>query len=182
MPNSTSFTVKSNVGLLRVLQTQCVVAIAFDPAIQPHPQFHEFQAIWDTGATNSCITQRVVDVCGLVPIGVAQVQGINSSSLADAFLVNIGLPNQFGIRGLRVTKHILSAGVDVLIGMDVIAMGDFAITNQNGTTVFSFCSPSHRCIDFVEEHNAQLKAQPRPGFRGYAPPQQQGGKKPRRHR
>ena len=44
-------------------------------------------------------------------------------------------------------------GADMLIGMDIITMGDFAITNFNGKTTFSFVTPAKRTIDYVEELN-----------------------------
>lgn len=51
-------------------------------------------------------------------------------------------------------------GADILIGMDVINRGDFAVTNVGGITKFSFRVPSEAHIDFVEDHNrAILKAQ-----------------------
>ena len=40
---------------------------------------------------------------------------------------------------------------DVLIGMDVISMGDFAVTARNGCTKFSFQIPSTHDIDFSAE-------------------------------
>ena len=40
---------------------------------------------------------------------------------------------------------------DVLIGMDIISRGDFAITHPGGRTKFSFRVPSQADIDFVEE-------------------------------
>ena len=46
-------------------------------------------------------------------------------------------------------------GFDVLIGMDIITKGDFAITNPDGTTKFSFRIPSQADIDFVRESNYQ---------------------------
>ena len=33
-------------------------------------------------------------------------------------------------------------GVDILIGMDIITMGDFVITNADGKTLFSFVIPT----------------------------------------
>ena len=36
----------------------------------------------------------------------------------------------------------------MLIGMDIITLGDFAITNLNGQTVMSFRLPSSGRIDF----------------------------------
>ena len=37
------------------------------------------------------------------------------------------------------------------IGMDIISQGDFAVSNFNGTTVFTFRPPSKATIDFVKE-------------------------------
>nr|ABZ06474.1 hypothetical protein ALOHA_HF4000010I05ctg1g38 [uncultured marine microorganism HF4000_010I05] len=64
-------------------------------------------------------------------------------------LVNIILPNSLGVRSVRVTKGDM-AGVDLLIGMDVIGKGDFAVTNLNEITKLSFRFPSAAHIDFVE--------------------------------
>ena len=110
-----------------------------------------FSAIWDTGATNSVITQAVVDACGLIATGMAEVHHVDGSSQVETYLVNIGLPNNVGYPGVRVTKGDLPDGDDVLIGMDIITTGDFAVTNVNGTTVLSFRFPSIEHIDFVKE-------------------------------
>lgn len=37
--------------------------------------------------------------------------------------------------------------------MDIISKGDFAITNVDGKTVFSFRIPSVETIDFVKNHS-----------------------------
>ena len=52
---------------------------------------------------------------------------------------------------MRVTKARLSVDADVLIGMDIIGTGDFAVTNLNGLTKFSFRVPSLEHIDFVAD-------------------------------
>ncbi len=170
MQNSNSFTLKSSGGLLRSLESPCHVAATFDlVSTPPYPEFKEFQAIWDTGATHSVITQRVVDSCGLLPTGMVQVHGVNSVEMSEVYLVNLGLHNKVSVQNVRVSKGRLSPSTDVLIGMDIISIGDFALTNRSGVSVFSFCIPSHRCIDFVEEHNiAQRRTGP--GFRAYSPP------------
>lgn len=165
---SSSFTLRSKGGPLRELKTPCKVSEAFDPATTPtpYPQPREYQCLWDTGASNSVITQRVVDECALKPTGMVQTHAANSSGLAEAYLVNIVLLNNVQVQQVRVAKMGLT-GMDVVIGMDIICLGDFAITNQGGTTVFSFCMPSHRSFDFVAEHQ---KANPPRGFRGFTPP------------
>ena len=44
-------------------------------------------------------------------------------------------------------------GIDVLIGMDIINRGDFAVSNRNGATSFSFRIPSVEDFDFAAEDN-----------------------------
>lgn len=130
------------------------------------PATIEFDALWDTGATNSVITQNVIDACALAPTGMAQVHGVNGTSQAETYLVNIGLPNMVMFTSMRVTKGQLR-GTDVLIGMDIINNGDFAISNHDGKTKFTFRVPSQADIDFVSQkrapqfsHGGQGKARP----------------------
>ena len=97
------------------------------------------------------ITQSVVDQCGLMPIGttaISHAQGTTQD--VEVFLVNIGLPSGVEIPGLRVAKVVLrDAGI--LIDMDIISRGDFAVTNRDGRTKFSFRTPSQADIDFMAE-------------------------------
>lgn len=88
-------------------------------------------------------------------MGMAETHGVHGSELAEVFLVNIHLPNHVAFGSIRVTKGTLHGGAQILIGMDLISRGDFAVTNHGGLTKFSFRVPSMRHIDFVEEHRAQ---------------------------
>ena len=112
-----------------------------------------FQAIWDTGATNSVITQAVVDKCMLAPTGITRAYGVQGGHDTETYLVNIYLPNKVVFPAVRVTKGAFP-GADVLIGMDIIASGDFSVTNQGGKTIFSYRHPSIKHIDYVKEANA----------------------------
>ena len=110
-----------------------------------------FTAIWDTGATNSVISPRVVAACGLESIGVQRVRYASGTvDNVEAFLVNIRLPNSVGFSGIRVTLGELG-DADMLIGMDIISQGHFAVTNSSNRTKFSFRIPSQADIDFVAE-------------------------------
>lgn len=73
--------------------------------------------------------------------------GVTTSSV---YLVNFKLRNNVGIAGVRVTEGILSDDINVLTGMDIINFGDFAITNHNRKTTFTFRIPSLQIIDFVK--------------------------------
>jgi len=154
MPSSAkAFTLKSNGGLLNALVTKVEIAIAFDPdKVHPHPPTIEYNALWDTGATGTVVTKKIVDDLGLKQIGVVKVFHADGESLQPVYLINIMLPHKVGFRYIRVTEGKLN-GFDVLIGMDIISQGDFVITNSNGITTFSFRTPSCECIDFVAQAN-----------------------------
>lgn len=113
----------------------------------------------------SVVTQKVVDTCGLKPFTVQKVQGAYGGvEVRHAFLVNFGLPNKIAIPNVKVVLG-EPGGTDILIGMDIITLGDFAVTNKGGVTVFAFRIPSISVIDYVEEANRQRQQAPRPGFR-----------------
>lgn len=76
---------------------------------------------------------------------------------SETYLVNIRLPNSVAFMGVRVTKGNLG-DADVLIGMDIISQGDFAVTNLGGLTKFSFRVPSATHIDFVEDDKKRARA------------------------
>ena len=143
-------------GITRILQNEVHVSKAFDPSSTSKPLSPEnlgakkFVAIWDTGATGTVINQKVINECGLKPIGIAEVSTANEKRLSSVYLVSIFLPNHVYFPQLRVTEGTISEG-DVLIGMDIITRGDFAVTNSDGRTTFSYRWPSAKRIDFVEE-------------------------------
>lgn len=62
------------------------------------------------------------------------------------------LPNDKIIANLTVVGIDFNDDVDVLIGMDIITLGDFALSNFEGKTVFTFRIPSVAEIDYVEEN------------------------------
>lgn len=146
-----AFTVKYQ-GRVNVLKT--VVGV-FQPisreeaAVNP-PNITQAAAIWDTGATGTVITRKVADSLGLRPMGMKEIAHAAGKAVVNEYLVNIVLPNQVVVAGVRVTEGDLQ-GADVLIGMNIIGRGDFAVThvNEHGGTTMSFCMPSSEEIDFL---------------------------------
>jgi uncharacterized protein YecA (UPF0149 family) len=49
-------------------------------------------------------------------------------------------------------------GTDVLIGMDIISMGDFTVTASKRKTKFSFQIPSTHDTDYVKEYKQKPPA------------------------
>lgn len=153
MEGSHSITLISENGLLKVLKTECHVSQGFDPTKgTPDCDIIKFSAIWDTGATNSVITPRLVKACGLEPVGVVNVRTVHGTRQSNRYIVNVTtLPNNFMFSEVLVTEGDLTPGEDLLIGMDIITTGDFSITNKNGITCFSFRVPSQHHIDYVDD-------------------------------
>lgn len=145
-----ALTIKAD-GIARVLHTEAHVLIPNTTTGT------KVKAIWDTGATGSVITKKVSQVLGLVPTGYAQVNTANGVAKQNTFTVDIGLPNGVIIQGITVTEvDGFSGGCEALIGMDIISLGDFSITNHNGKTCMSFRVPSGHEIDYVANPNYGL--------------------------
>ncbi len=150
-----AFTVKAD-GLVNRLISPCVISDVWDPDdSEPEPPSVEFNALWDTGATNTGISNHVVDSLGLVPDGYVEArhaQGIAYD--VPRFTVNLVLPSNAMVLGVQVSQVELFGGIDVLLGMDIINLGDFAVTNNDQETMFSFVIPSQRHINYAEEIDA----------------------------
>ena len=147
-----SYFTKKHPGIVNVLVTDAGISQAFDHNTTTinKVSFKKYNSIWDTGATNSVISQKVVDECGLKPTGMVNIVHADGTSHCETYLVRVFLRNNVGIPQVKVTKTNLGPDTDVLIGMDIISLGDFAITNKDGKTVFSFRIPSVECIDFAK--------------------------------
>ena len=113
-----------------------------------------YSALWDTGATNSMITRRVVDDLGLTSEGYARILHVAGvEEKVPRFFVNLVVLAGLHFPGLSVMQGELH-GTDVLIGMDIINRGDFAISNRNGATTFSFRIPSVEDFDFAAQDSS----------------------------
>lgn len=71
-------------------------------------------------------------------------------------MLNLTLPNRTGVSGVLATEFTgQDNGFEVIIGMDVIALGDLSVTHVGGRTCMSFRTPSMRENDYVQEWNAK---------------------------
>lgn len=147
------------------ITTPISVCDGYDPKAPPDPlpQIAVTDALWDTGATGSVITPRVVKELGLVASGKTFSNHGGGRTEQDTYVVNIMLPNGVRFPGVQVAE--LDKVLDnfgMIIGMDIIGCGDFSITNYNGKTCFSFRVPSQGTVDFVKDFNSKLRGAVRP--------------------
>jgi hypothetical protein len=157
IPNHIAFTCRYNVKSARLFSEVEI----FPAFVSPNqPQGKKYQALYDTGATHSSVSPAVVADLNLASIGAQNVNVGGGTLPTTAHLVNITLPNRVMFPMMRVAMVALHGGIDVLIGMDILGVGDFAVTHQDGKTTFSFCCPSRREIDFVAEIEDSKKVVP----------------------
>ncbi|MDR1901464.1 MAG: hypothetical protein LBQ88_04170 [Treponema sp.] len=107
-------------------------------------------AMWDTGAKLTYISYKLASALKLIKVNSLELTSIHNRAFTDVFLIDITLPDNTAMIG-----NIMAAAVDtgnefdIIIGMNIISLGDFAITNDDGKTVFSFRLPaSNLPIDF----------------------------------
>lgn len=143
-----AFTLEAN-GILNELVTDVLIAPTYAQQNNNYiPRLRK--ALWDTGASRSTINQRVVDDLHLVPAGQCTISTANGLANVNTYLVDIALPNQVTVKDVIVSCADIGA-IDALIGMDIICVGDFSITNVGGKTKFSFRIPSMEEIDYVRD-------------------------------
>lgn len=141
------------------LITECRIGKHIEPSIHTNymPIHKNFHALWDTGATHTCIGRKVIDTLGLIPIGdksVVYSVGAQGKEINN-YYVSLILPGDIGLHKIRAGE-VDTPAADIIIGMDIIRHGDFSISCKNGNTLFSFQFPSAREIDFVQEYKERL--------------------------
>lgn len=143
-----AFTTKSNGGLMNQLTNQV--------AISQNEKSISVTAVWDTGASGTCISAEVVNNLSLIPTGKKNIHTAGGIRQVNTYLVDIILPNNVSVSGVEVCDtEIGNQGIGILIGMDIITKGDFSVSNYNNTTVFSFRIPSRKRTDYVQEVNKE---------------------------
>jgi len=109
--------------------------------VSQRPKKIKAKALWDTGAMMSAITPETAKNLNLVSYDRIKVKGIKDEiTLAGIARVIIKLPDMPEIKS-DVLICSLVKDIDFLIGMDIIQLGDFSISNSGGKTLFTFAMP-----------------------------------------
>lgn len=101
----------------------------------------EWDALWDTGATCSVVTPTIVKALNLSPVSYTYMSGVSGIELAAQYYIDLELPSGVIAEKVLVVEGI-PLGCDLLIGMDIIGLGDLMVSCCNGTTHFGFRTPS----------------------------------------
>jgi len=119
----------------------------------------EITALWDTGAVGTCIQPWLKDRLNLRlynPSGM--LTGVGGSIKAYIALVDIHLAYNLIIQDHPVHIVEFPGNADILIGMDILSMGNFAVCNADNITSFSFIIPPFpEHINFIDRAEAANK-------------------------
>lgn len=155
MEHISAFTLRGN-GYLNMLKTDAYIQSNIKNDDSEHSS-KKWRSLWDTGASMSSISPRIVEDLSLIPIGKILMSTANGTIPCDTYLVDIILPNHVTIKDVRVSCCDLGTDADILIGMDIIQLGDFSISNADSKTTFSFRIPSIKEVDYVKEIKNEKK-------------------------
>jgi hypothetical protein len=112
------------------------------------------KALWDTGATQSCISDRLANELNLEMIGFVEISSAIGVHNVPTFYANLVLPSRLVFHDLELIQfNYTEDDCDLIFGMDIMTQGDLAMTNLEGRTVFSFRIPSLHTLDFEAESN-----------------------------
>jgi predicted aspartyl protease len=109
----------------------------------------KIKAVWDTGACQTIISSEVAKRLGLKCVSKISMSSISDENIPTSlYMAHLYLPNNKKCEVFAAEAH--PKNCDILIGMDIISRGDFAVSNYNGKTTFTFRSPSLGELDFCK--------------------------------
>lgn len=102
-------------------------------------------AMWDTGASLSAISRKLIDVLHLEPYSKAMVSSLHDAKLENTYLVHLLLPTTDTILDVECTEaH--TDDYDFVCGMNVIGYSDFFISNFEDKTSVAIRIPSNEKV------------------------------------
>ena len=99
-------------------------------------------ALWDTGSTESLISEKIVKMIEPILNNKSKYVTRDVVIECETYAVSLSLSDEITFRDVLMKKADLSdKNVDIIIGMDIISRGDFEIRNYNNLVEFAFRIP-----------------------------------------
>lgn len=140
-----AFTVKASGPMLSIRFSIGITLPVAGPDGRPDSEIKSFMGVVNTGRPTTQINKRVAEELG-IPLTILRGH--------EVYLIDLYMPNRIRFSGVPTTL-IDDPNKDCVIGMDILACGDIAISNAERKTTFSFRVPPGKVVDFVEEHGRQ---------------------------
>ena len=111
--------------------------------------FHDtpvkIEALWDTGATVTCIKPALFDRLKLRFLNInnhTTLAGVGGEAAAKITYAHLFITPALELEFCPMYVVDFPSKADILIGMDIIGKGDFVVCNADNKTSFSFAIPS----------------------------------------
>jgi hypothetical protein len=102
------------------------------------PEKVKARALWDTGAEICVVSAELVKRLNLLKYGTEWVVGYETDSERDTYYIDITLGDNRHIYNLPAVFNPRMKSQDIIIGMEAITLGDFALIRESGGIRFMF--------------------------------------------
>lgn len=132
--------------LVSAIQTNCIVTPSVEISTKQQVSGCEIEStVWDTGATNTIISPSVVQALCLIPFDKTQIEGVGGVVNSYVYKIDLYIDKVLQFKNIEVLSGDIG-DYDLIIGMDIITLGDFVISNKEKKTWFSFRYPAEEHI------------------------------------
>jgi hypothetical protein len=128
------------------IQKRIITPVNIYNVLIDKPKYSTENALWDTGATISAITPKLVRELSFIPAGTIAISGITGALDVKFVLAAIQFPDGILRKNIKMAVCDFSQEINIILGMDIITLGDFQLLHGNNSTVFSFTSPPSTTI------------------------------------
>jgi hypothetical protein len=112
----------------------------------------DVSAMWDTDSMGTCVSTRLARHLGLAPFRTTTLASLHGDSVTNVCFMDIVLPDEIVIENVMAMEIETQRDFDIIIGMNIIRLGDFSLCNDHGNTVMTFSLPSSNTpLDFVKQ-------------------------------
>lgn len=110
-------------------------------------------AIVDTGAANSHISRNFIDKLKLLSNGVQAVNTMTEKAILKQYSLGIIIGNSIKLEAVNLLEfETISPFIDVIIGKDILNLGDFAFSQKKDKLCFSLIIPSKEDFVILDEN------------------------------
>ena len=113
---------------------QIIIGVKIAPFAQQVPfdanKLQEYRALIDTGATSTCISEKVVSDLNLQSTGLSKVNTASGVAIQQQYIFAVQVPMQNGTPIFSTQGTVMpvtSDKFDVLLGMDVLVRGSLKV-------------------------------------------------------
>lgn len=100
-------------------------------------------ALWDTAATRTHISNKIIEMFNLKPVGIQEAIAHRNKELLNEYKVMLILPTGTYIHDINVLSGSYDkGGFDVVVGMDIIRTGDLHMDYLKDKPIFTFKHPN----------------------------------------